>query len=40
MKKTLNILFAVVCATALVTGVQAQAETIKTWIGDLSFTHD
>lgn len=40
MKKTLNILFAIVCAIALVTGVQAQAETIKTRIGDLSFTHD
>ena len=40
MKKTLNIMFAIVCAIALVTAVQAQAETIKTRIGDLSFTHD
>ena len=40
MKKTLNILFAIVCVIAMAAGVQAQAETIKTRIGDLSFTHD
>lgn len=40
MKKTLNILFSTVCAIALVTGVQAQAETLKTPIGSLSFTQD
>ena len=40
MKKTLNILFAIVCAAVMLTGVPAQAETIKTRIGDLSFTHD
>jgi hypothetical protein len=32
--------FALVFAIAFVAGVQAQAETIKTRIGDLSFTHD
>ena len=30
MKKTLNILFATVCAVVMLTGVQAQAETMKT----------
>ena len=39
MKKTLNTLFAIVCAAVMLTGVPAQAETIKTRIGDLSFTH-
>ena len=40
MKKRLNLLLAIVCASVMLTGVQAQAETIKTRIGDLSFTHD
>jgi hypothetical protein len=34
MKKALNILFAFVWAVVMLTGVQAQAETIKTRIGD------
>jgi hypothetical protein len=40
MKRQLNILFAIVCAIVMSAGVQAQAETIKTPIGSLSFTHD
>ena len=40
MKKTLNLLFTIACTAVMLTGVQAQAETIKTRIGDLSFTHD
>jgi hypothetical protein len=40
MKRQLNILFAIVCAIVISAGVQAQAETIKTPIGSLSFTHD
>ena len=39
MKKTLNRLFAIVCAMAITAGVQAQ-ETIETRVGNLSFTHD
>jgi hypothetical protein len=34
MKKAMNILFAFVWAVVMLTGVQAQAETIKTRIGD------
>ena len=38
MKKTLNILFAIVCAIAMAAGVQAQ-ETLDARIGRLEFTH-
>lgn len=39
MKKRLNLLFAIVCAVVMLTGVQAQAETVDTRIGKLEFTH-
>jgi hypothetical protein len=42
MKPTFALVFAVafVCAVVMLTGVQAQAETLKTRIGKLEFTHD
>ena len=43
MKKELKPALAFACAVAILAGVQTQAqaqETIKTRIGDLSFTHD
>ena len=39
-KNSLLSIIAFAFALALVTGVQAQAETLKTRIGDLSFSHD
>jgi hypothetical protein len=39
MKKRLMTLL-VMCVVVLLTGIQGQAETLKTRIGDLSFTHD
>ena len=40
MKRQLITMFAFMCAVVMLTGGQAQAETIKTRIGELSFTHD
>jgi hypothetical protein len=40
MKKGQITAFIVICMFAILAGVQAQAETIKTPIGSLSFTHD
>jgi hypothetical protein len=40
MKKQLITMFAIVCAGVMMTGVHTMAETLKTRIGDLSFTHD
>ncbi len=40
MKKELSVVFAFVCAFVMLAVVQAQAETVKTPIGSLSFTHD
>ena len=40
MKKELSVVFAFVCAFVMLPVVQAQAETVKTPIGSLNFTHD
>ena len=40
MKKGLRVVFALLCMLVMLTAVQAQAETLKTRMGDLSFTHD
>ncbi len=37
---TVAVMAIFVCAVVMLTGVQAQAETLNTRIGDLSFTHD
>ncbi len=40
MKEVMRVVFTLVFALVILTGAQAQAETLKTRIGELSFTHD
>jgi hypothetical protein len=40
MNRQLITMFYFVCALVMLTGVPAQTETLKTRIGELSFTHD